>query len=238
MSFPLPSLRGLASRLLSRPTVSSSSSSSSSFSHLAFRSATTPPTAAARTTTTPPPSCLAAAAGVRSLSTTSSVLAPPGAKGGKGGPQKGGRPGDKNAPKRRKKGEVQQRDPKVVNMLRHMAVLSPRRIPPPLRMGRNRYLRHWTIHRAWLLFRRQQRQLREANLMRQYQSMHRACEELRRTAGPGTREEGYLYRVAMEKKGVYGLDSIPIEYARAQTETPARVAWNHDWKAGDAPGKA
>ncbi|KAL1836530.1 hypothetical protein VTJ49DRAFT_5042 [Mycothermus thermophilus] len=217
MSFPLPSLRGLASRLLTRPTVSA-------------------PLLTLRPPTTPTAPCLASAA--RPLSTSPSLLAPPGAKGGKGAQQKGGKPGgkpgDKNANKRRRKGEVQERDPKVINMLRHMAILSPRRIPPPLRMGRNRYLRHWTIHRAWLLFRRQQRHLREANLMRQYQSMHRACEELRKTAGPGTREEGYLYRVAMEKKGVYGLNSIPIEYARAQTETPARVAWNHEWKASEA----
>jgi large subunit ribosomal protein L40 len=118
----------------------------------------------------------------------------------------------------------------MINMLRHFAVLSPKRIPPPLRMGRNRHLRHWTIHRAWLLFRRREREARERNLMRQYQSMHAACEELRLTSGPGTRDEGYLYRVAMEKKGVYGLHGVPIEYARAQTETPARVAWNHDWK--------
>jgi len=100
----------------------------------------------------------------------------------------------------------------MINMLSHFSILSPNRIPPPLRMGRNRHLRHWTIHRAWLLFRRRER------------------EELRLTAGPGTRDEGYLYRVAMEKKGVYGLHGVPIEYARAQTETPAKVAWNHDWK--------
>jgi large subunit ribosomal protein L40 len=66
--------------------------------------------------------------------------------------------------------------------------------------------------------------------MRQHQSMSNACEALRQTSGPGTRDEGYLFRVAMEKKGVYGLHGVPIEYARAQTETPAKVAWNHDWK--------
>ncbi len=104
------------------------------------------------------------------------------------------------------------------------------RMPQPLWMTRTRYLRHWTIHRAWLLFRRKQRERRERTLMQQYQSMHNACDELRNTAGPGLRDEGYLYRVAMEKKGVYGHQGIPIEYARPQTETPAREAWNHDWK--------
>lgn len=122
-------------------------------------------------------------------------------------------------------------DPRIINILRHFAVLSPKRIPPPLRFGRNRYLRHWTIHRAWLLFRRQQREQRERVLMQQHQSMANACEELRNTEGPGTREMGYLYRVAMQKHGVYGLKSIPIEYAsRALVETPARQAWNHEWK--------
>ncbi|KAK4205156.1 hypothetical protein QBC40DRAFT_271781 [Triangularia verruculosa] len=118
----------------------------------------------------------------------------------------------------------------MINLLRHFAILSPQRIPAPLRMARNRYLRHWTIHRAWLLFRRQQREAREKTWMRQYQSMNRACEELRLTSGPGTREEGYLFRMAMEKKGVYGLKGVPIEYARAQTETPARTPWDHEWK--------
>lgn len=102
--------------------------------------------------------------------------------------------------------------------------------PPPLRMARNRYLRHWTIHRAWQLHQRKLRESHERELMRQYQGMHNACEELRNTSGPGLNGEGYLYRVAMEKKGMYGLKAVPIEYARLQTETPAKMAWDHDWK--------
>ena len=196
-------MRGLASRLLARPT----------------------PTTTTTITTSSPASMMTqrTAAPARALSTTAAALAPPGAKnkGGSGASKKEGK---------KKKGADEPQDPRMVNMLRHLAVLSPKRIPPPLRMGRNRYLRHWTIHRAWLLFRRREREARERTLMRQYQSMHAACEELRLTAGPGTRDQGYLYRVAMEKKGVYGLNGVPIEYARAQTETPAKVAWNHDWK--------
>lgn len=102
--------------------------------------------------------------------------------------------------------------------------------PPPLRMARNRHLRHWTIHRAWLLHQRKTREARDRELMRMHQGMHNACEELRITEGPGLNGEGYLYRVAMEKKGLYNLGAIPIELAKMQTETPARVAWNHDWK--------
>lgn len=102
--------------------------------------------------------------------------------------------------------------------------------PPPLRMARNRWLRHWTIHRAWQLHQRRAREALERERMRMHQGMHNACEELRVTEGPGLKGEGYLYRVAMEKKGMYGLNAVPIEYARLQTETPARVAWDHDWK--------
>ncbi|KAF5600546.1 RING finger domain-containing protein [Fusarium pseudoanthophilum] len=102
--------------------------------------------------------------------------------------------------------------------------------PPPLRMARLRYLRHWTIHRAWQLFRRQQHLATEQERSRIFSGMYNACEELRKTAGPGNRDEGYLYRVAMEKKGVWGLDAIPIEYARYQTDHPAKNAWNHEWK--------
>ncbi|ROT41178.1 hypothetical protein SODALDRAFT_113469 [Sodiomyces alkalinus F11] len=102
--------------------------------------------------------------------------------------------------------------------------------PPPLRMARNRWLRHWTIHRAWQLHQRRVRESLERERMRMHQGMHSACEELRVTEGPGLKGEGYLYRVALEKKGLYGLNAVPIEYARLQTETPARIAWDHDWK--------
>ncbi|KAH0494511.1 hypothetical protein TgHK011_001128 [Trichoderma gracile] len=102
--------------------------------------------------------------------------------------------------------------------------------PPPLRMARQRYLRHWTIHRAWMLFRRKQHEAIDKERSRMHAGMFNACEELRRTVGPGSRGEGYLYRVAMEKKGVYGLEGVPIEYARFQTDTPPKEAWNHDWK--------
>ncbi|KAK4151782.1 hypothetical protein C8A00DRAFT_16854 [Chaetomidium leptoderma] len=211
MSFYLPSLRGLASRFLIRPTTLTP----------------TPFTSSTKTTTTTTTQCLAPS--TRVFSTTPFSLA---AKGGnKGGISSGkaGKAGGKAAGKKKGRGE-EVRDPKMINMLSHFAVLSPRRIPPPLRMGRNRHLRHWTIHRAWMLFGRREREARERNLMRQYQSINSACEALRLTSGPGTRDEGYLYRVAMEKKGVYGLHGVPIEYARAQTETPARLVWNHDWK--------
>ncbi|KAK0641500.1 hypothetical protein B0T16DRAFT_419936 [Cercophora newfieldiana] len=160
----------------------------------------------------------------RCLSTTSPLLNTP--KGGKK-PQSGGAASGK---KRGKGKNAVVQDPKIVNLLQSLSTLSPRRIPPPLRMARNRHLRHWTIHRGWLMFRRKQRDERERTFMKQYQSMSAACEELRLTRGPGARPEGYLYRVAMEKKGVYGHHGVPIEYARAQTDTPAKVAWNHDWK--------
>ncbi|KAL1893554.1 hypothetical protein Sste5346_006384 [Sporothrix stenoceras] len=119
-------------------------------------------------------------------------------------------------------------DPKI--KILDKALYKLKFVPPPLRMGRNRYLRHWTIHRAWLLHRRQQRETRERELMQQYQSMQNAMEELRTMRGPGLKTEGYLFRVALEKKGVYRHGGVPIEYARMQVETPAREAWDHDWK--------
>lgn len=64
---------------------------------------------------------------------------------------------------------------------------------------------------------------------RMYQSMHAACEELRLLDPPGTKDAGRLYRIAMEKKGIFGKDGVPIEYARYQTDTPATEAWNHAW---------
>jgi large subunit ribosomal protein L40 len=75
------------------------------------------------------------------------------------------------------------------------------------------------------LFRAQQRRKHELELMRQYQSMQEACEELRTGAGDG----GKLFRVSMNKKGIF-TDMFPIEYARMQTDSPPSDGWNYDWK--------
>lgn len=69
----------------------------------------------------------------------------------------------------------------------------------------------------------------DKELWRMYQSMHSACEELRLLDSPGTRDAGRLYRIAMEKKGIFGHGGVPIEYARMQTDTPGAEAWNHGW---------
>jgi len=67
------------------------------------------------------------------------------------------------------------------------------------------------------------------SLFRMYLSMHRACEELRNLDPSGTKDSGRLYRIAMEKKGIFGHGGVPIEYARFQVDTPAKEAWNHGW---------
>jgi large subunit ribosomal protein L40 len=98
--------------------------------------------------------------------------------------------------------------------------------PRPLRFSRTRYLRHWTIHRAWNLYQASQRRAHELELQRQYQAMAAACEELRTGCGErGAR----LFRVSMNKSGVF-TDLFPIEYARLQTDSPSREGWNYEWK--------
>lgn len=97
--------------------------------------------------------------------------------------------------------------------------------PRPLRFSRNRYLRHWTIHRAWHLYQARRRQAHENELQRQWQAMNAACEELRVGAGDG----GKLFRQSMHKKGVF-TDLVPIEYGRLQTEWPSTEGWDHEWK--------
>jgi len=92
-----------------------------------------------------------------------------------------------------------------------------------------RALRHWTIHRAWMLFRRKKLQAEHDELYRMYQSMHSACEELRTMDTKEGKDAGRLYRIAMEKKGIFGHGGVPIEYARWQVDTPGREPWNHDW---------
>ncbi|KAL2868301.1 mitochondrial 54S ribosomal protein mL40 [Aspergillus lucknowensis] len=95
--------------------------------------------------------------------------------------------------------------------------------PRPLRFSRNRYLRHWTIHRAWQLHQANRRRANQLELQRQWQAMNAACEELRTGAGDG----GKLFRKSMIKTGVFR-DMFPIEYGRLQTEGPGE-GWNHEW---------
>lgn len=64
---------------------------------------------------------------------------------------------------------------------------------------------------------------------RMYQSMHSAVEELRTMDPPGTKDAGRLYRIAVEKKGIFKPGGVPIEYARGQVETPGKEPWNHGW---------
>ncbi|KAK6442689.1 hypothetical protein LTR95_001048 [Oleoguttula sp. CCFEE 5521] len=118
--------------------------------------------------------------------------------------------------------------------------------PRPLRFSRNRSLRHWTIHRAFQLHQANVRLAQNLSLEKQYRSMASACEALRLMDSDGMTEQereklgvkspgagaekgegGKLYRVAMEKKGIW--EGVPIEYARAQVDTPPRNGWNHAW---------
>lgn len=146
--------------------------------------------------------------------------------------QKMGKPLDSAAARAQRKKRKSQMDakldPKVAGLMQFLYAGS--QVQAPLRMARNRWLRHWTIHRAWNLFRRRQEEAADRELMRMQQSMARACEALRNMGGPGTRPEGWLYRKAMEKKGIWGKDAVPIEYARPMVETPGNKPWNHEWK--------
>ncbi|KAI9830388.1 MAG: hypothetical protein M1826_004811 [Phylliscum demangeonii] len=108
--------------------------------------------------------------------------------------------------------------------------LNHRLTPRPLRLSRLRALRHWTIHRAWMVFQRGRRRAQERELERAYNSMRDACEALRvLPVGDGSYgSQGLLFRRAMHKEGVY--DGWPIEATRSQTEWPPTQGWNAQWR--------
>lgn len=64
--------------------------------------------------------------------------------------------------KKKRKGKGDEPDPRIINL----KLSIPRKVPAPLRFARNRALRHWTIHRAWLLYQRKEREREERELMR------------------------------------------------------------------------
>lgn len=91
--------------------------------------------------------------------------------------------------------------------------------PRPLRFGTMRMLRHWAIHRAWQIHKRNTRKERELELERQYNKIRDACTELQNT-------DLRLFRIAISKKGV-GVPPIEI---RIPTDTPPKNGWNHAWR--------
>jgi large subunit ribosomal protein L40 len=130
----------------------------------------------------------------------------------------------------------------LIAMIRYHLYHPTTLMPRPLRFSRNRYLRHWTIHRAWQLFQHKQKQNQQLELQRQYQSMAAACEELRIGAGDG----GRLFRKSMMKTGTWSTPErgggVPIDYARGMMEWVGGPGvgvgesggkpriWDHDWK--------
>lgn len=104
-------------------------------------------------------------------------------------------------------------------------------------------MRHWTIHRAAQLCYHAQRQATELALECKYTAIRAAMEELR--VGVAAQDGGKLYRQAMQRQGLMGglkvglseegpwknvaNGGIPLEYARAQVDTPSRKGWNHEW---------
>ena len=114
-------------------------------------------------------------------------------------------------------------------MIRYFLFHPAAHTPRPLKFGTMRALRHWTVHRAWQLFCAQQRESRERELERQYNSIREACEALKLVTDggePAGEEGGRLYRVALGKKEV---GTFPIEL-RIPTDTPPKNGWNHGWK--------
>lgn len=97
-------------------------------------------------------------------------------------------------------------------------------MPRPLKFSRNRSLRHWTIHRAWNLYRANLKRDRQLELERQFNAMNAANEHLRLHVGDG----GKLFRRAQMKVGTWSIPErgggIPIEYARAQVDFIGTVA--------------
>lgn len=83
----------------------------------------------------------------RSFHMTTSTQAKKGSKGGK---------------KKKRKGRGNLPDPRIKNIKSSMS----RAVPAPLRFARNRALRHWTIHRAWLLYQRKERERQAHELER------------------------------------------------------------------------
>jgi large subunit ribosomal protein L40 len=83
-----------------------------------------------------------------------------------------------------------------------------------------------------MLARRKKLESEEGELQRMYQNMHSTMEVLRTmddVDGEKTgKDAGRLYRLALEKKGIFR-QGVPVEYARLQTDTPGREAWDHSW---------
>ena len=99
-------------------------------------------------------------------------------------------------------------------------ILFRNKTPARLNFTEEEEIRHDTIHRAWQLHLRYQRERRERELEKQYNKMREACTDLEQ-------HDIRLFKAAMTKDKNAG---FPIEM-RSMTDTPPKNGWNHDWKA-------
>ncbi|KAK9378137.1 mitochondrial 54S ribosomal protein mL40 [Kockiozyma suomiensis] len=124
--------------------------------------------------------------------------------------------------KRTKSGGSSPQKIRLVNMLSLIGRV--RKAPYRLKLSYEDLLRHRTIHRAWQLVKRQERESRNTELMTQYQKIQVACDELEK-ASPE------LFAQAMDKPKSL---RFPPEY-RIPTETPPNVSWDSSWKKATLP---
>lgn len=100
-------------------------------------------------------------------------------------------------------------------------ILFRNQTPAKLDFTEEEAIRHDTIHRAWQLHLRYQRERREMELERQYNKMKDACTDLE-THDPR------LFKAAMTKDK--SQSGFPIEM-RSMTDTPPKNGWNYTWMA-------
>lgn len=100
-------------------------------------------------------------------------------------------------------------------------VLFRNQTPAKLDFSEEEAIRHDTIHRAWQLHLRYQRERREYELERQYNKMKDACTDLEL-------HDARLFKAAMTKDK--SQSGFPIEM-RSMTDTPPKNGWNYAWTA-------
>lgn len=105
---------------------------------------------------------------------------------------------------------------------------------------------HETIQRAWVVFSKEKRDAREAEIKRKFDCMKRAMDDLEKTDGrlyriatskpdpravdEETQETLKLYRGAEKRAMEARVEGLFPRDLRIPTDTPSRDGWNYDWK--------
>ncbi|AMD22708.1 HHL062Wp [Eremothecium sinecaudum] len=110
--------------------------------------------------------------------------------------------------------------PEIQRAIQQLSVMSAKRKQPKmLKLSKEDYIKHTTIHACWAQYQRELREKRKIQLTQQYQSIEKAMDRLSELSPA-------LYKSAANPKSG---QTFPLEL-RVPTQYPPNTVWHYSFK--------